>query len=307
MVKILAGTNWHALKESLDTLTSDFVNEYGEMALERIDAADSSYEQILGAVESLPFLSAKKMVVVEDLSKNTQASEAVEILLERAGDTTDLVIVEGKLDKRSAYYKFLKKQPSFHEYNELNENDLVNWLLDEANEKHASISQADARYLVQRVGLNQSSLSHELEKLVQYNPKIARQNIDMLTDEAPSSTIFNLIDSAFSGNVQRALEIYADQRAQKVEPQAIYAMLVWQMHAVSVCAHAPSTHSASDIAKDAGISPFVIQKSQSIARRMGPPKIKEVLEILREVDVRSKQQTMNFDEAMKYIIVSLAA
>ena len=72
-------------------------------------------------------------------------------------------------------------------------------------------------------------LANELEKLLTYQPKITRDNIELLTEKTPQSKVFDLLDAAFSGNKKRALELYADQRAQKVEPQAIMAMMAWQL------------------------------------------------------------------------------
>lgn len=305
MIISLVGTNWFGVKSELEKLASTFVHEHGDLALERIDAGDVSYEQILGAIESLPFLASKKMVVLSELSTNKDASEKLDKLIERAGDTTDLVILESKLDKRSVYYKQLKKLTEFHEYNELDEQAMANWLVDQARASGAVMGVGDARYLVQRVGINQTALSHELEKLALYDSKISRQTIDLLTDEAPSSTIFNLIDRVFAGQLDKALKLYDEQRAQKVEPQAMHAMLVWQMHVVALCANAKGK-SSQQIASDAGLSPFVVQKSQAIASRMGNQKISEFLDLLTEIDRRSKSQTLDYDEALRYAITTLA-
>ncbi len=84
------------------------MQEHGALAVERLDGEEASYEQIIGAVESLPFLAEKKMVIVQDLSANKQAVEALEQIINLAGDTTDLVVVEPHPDKRAAYYKQLK-------------------------------------------------------------------------------------------------------------------------------------------------------------------------------------------------------
>lgn len=306
MIVFLAGANSFRVKAELDKLAISFAREHGELCLEKLDATESTYEQIQGSIESLPFLSAKKMVVIYDLSLNKEANEKLETLLERAGDTTELVVVESKLDKRSVYYKQLKKMPGFKEFNELDEAQLTSWLAFESERLNAKLARSDAHYLVQRVGNNQLRLSHELEKLVQYNPSITRRNIDLLTDENPSSTIFNLIDSVFAGNLKQALSIYEEQRQQKVEPQLIHGMLVWQMHAVAVVASAPASTSAEQIARDSSISPYVIQKSQRIARTMGRSKIVEFMKLLRDIDYRGKHEIFDYDEALRYAIISLA-
>lgn len=306
MTIALSGANAFLRNTKLQQLTQNFVKEHGDLALEKIEAEAAEYNQIIGSVESLPFLASKKMVVLYDLSLNKEAAEKLEDLIRLAGDTTDLIIVESKIDKRSAYFKQLKKLTDFHEFNELDDSAMANWLTGEAKALGATISRSDANYLVQRVGINQLKLSHELQKLSQYSPQITKQAIDELTDENPSSTIFNLIDSVFSGNTAQAMRIYDEQRQQKVEPQAIQGMLVWQMHAVSIAASAPNSASAAQIAKDSGMSPYVIQKSQRIANAMGRTKVIEFMKLLRDFDYRSKREIFDYDEALRYAIISLA-
>lgn len=303
MIQTVSGTNAFQCNAYLRTIIDAFVAEHGDLALEKIEATNAEYNDILGAIESLPFLASKKMVVVYDLSLNKEAAEKLETLIERAGDSTDLIIVESKLDKRGVYYKLAKKVTDFHEYNELDEPALVQWLVSEAKILQADIARSDAQYLVQRVGLNQMRLGHELTKLAQYNSTINKQSIDLLTDENPSSTIFNLIDSVFAGNTKNALRLYSEQRQQRVEPQAIHGMLVWQMHAVAIAAAAPSS---ANIARDSKMSPFVIQKSQRIAQKMGRAKIVEFTKLLRDIDYRGKHEVFDYDEALRYAIISLA-
>ena len=307
MTIALTGTNSFLVRSEARKLTDSFVKEHGDLTLEKLDGAEASRDQIIGAVESLPFLADRKMVVVQDLSANQQASESLEQIIERTNDSTDFVIVESKLDKRGIYYKQLKKLSGFQEFNELDEARLADWLVEEAKGRKAVLNKKDAAYLVERVGTDQMRLSRELEKLRQYDPQIGRHSINKLTDENPSSTIFNLIDSAFSGNLAQALRIYDEQRRQKVEPQAIHGMLVWQMHNVAVTAAAPSGMNSAEIAKQSGISPFVAQKSQRIARQMGRRKIIDFMELLRDIDFRSKRETLDYDEALRYAIVTLAA
>ncbi len=306
MTIALAGVNSFQRNEELRKLVDAFVHEHGDLALEKLDADEAEYNQILGAIESLPFLATKKMVVLYDLSFNKEATEQLEHLIERAGDSTDLIIVESKVDKRSVYYKQLKKITDFHEYTEMDEPQLTSWLVAEAEQANAKLSRQDASYLVQRAGINQMLLSHELHKLVQYDPIVTKKSIDLLTAENPSSTIFNLIDSVFSGNLNQALRIYDEQRQQKVEPQAIHGMLVWQMHAVAIAVSAPSSVNSAQIAKDSSMSPFVIQKSQRIARSMGRAKIIKFMKLLRDIDYRGKHEVFDYDEALRYAIISLA-
>jgi len=111
---------------------------------------------------------------------------------------------------------------------------------------------------------------------MQYQPEITRQTIDLLTEAAPQSTIFELLDAAFAGNAQRAMALYAEQRALKVEPQQIMAMIAWQLHVLAVIKTA-GQRSADEIAKDAKLNPYVVRKSQNIARKLTLPELKKLV------------------------------
>ncbi len=91
MITVLVGTNRFALKQVLDELIDAFVKEHGDLALERIDASEASYDSILGALEAMPFLSTHRMVVLSDLSANKQATDELGDLLGRVSEATELI------------------------------------------------------------------------------------------------------------------------------------------------------------------------------------------------------------------------
>jgi DNA polymerase-3 subunit delta len=306
MIITLAGENSFALQRELRHRVDAFVAGHGDLALERIDGEEADFARLREAVTGLPFLAAKKLVLLRAPSKNKQFLEEFEQLFGEAPETNDIVIVEPKLDKRLAYYKYLKKSTDFHDFPELDLNGVAKWLVDAAKELEGTISSSDARYLAERVGLNQQLLSNELEKLVLYNPKITHQTIDLLTDAAPQSTVFELLEAAFAGNTRRMLGLYADQRAQKVEPQQIIAMLGWQLHVLAVIKTA-GDRSADQIAKEAKLNPFVVRKSQGIARGLTLVQLKKLISDLLAIDTDSKRSALDTDEALQNYLLRLAA
>jgi DNA polymerase-3 subunit delta len=305
MIVTLTGENSFSLQKELKRLIDEFVAEHGDLALERLDGEEVEFTQIHEALTSLPFLSTKKLVVLRAPSKNKQFVEKFEQILADAPETTDVILVEPKLDKRLAYYKFLKKATDFREFPQLDQNGLARWLTDVAKEQGGSLSSGDARYLVERAGTNQQLLANELEKLLLYDAKITRETIDLLTDETPQSTIFQLLEAAFAGNARRALELYTEQRALKVEPPQIIAMLTWQLHVLAIIKTA-GDRSADDIAKEAKLNPYVVRKSQGIARNLTLAQLKQLIADLLKIDVRSKRESIDPDEALQHYLITLS-
>jgi len=309
---ILTGANSFALRAELHKLVAGFLAEQGDgadMALERLDGEDSSYERMQEAMQSLPFLAAKKLVVLQAPGANKEFAEKAADLLKELPETTDLVIVEPKLDKRLVYYKLLKKQPGFTEFPELDENGLAAWLIKQAAARGVKIASNDARYLVERVGTNQHYLSNEIEKLslgAGETGKISRQLIDDLTAATPSSTIFQLLEAAFAGNTRAALELYAEQRALKVEPQQIIAMLAWQLHVLALVKAAGSSKPSDDIAREAKLNPFVVRKTAGVARSLTMARTRQLVADLTTIDERLKRESLNADDVLLEYLVGLS-
>ena len=305
MIRILAGSNWFGVKHELDNLVNEFAGANGELAVEKISGVETNLAALSGALQSVSMFQDQKLVVINDLSENKQLAESIEQIIGMVNDPTSLIIVEGKLDKRSNYYKTIKKITGFQEFGEMSEGQLVAWVSDYVKIKNGTISRSNINLLIARVGANQTLLERELEKLTAYNPDITTESIEQLSIQTPTSSIFNLVDMIFSKNAKDALKIYDEQRNMKVEPQAIVGMLVWQIHIVAVCA-AAGNKTASQISSDSGISSYAVGKAQNIARNLGTQKIKEFLDLLTEMDIKSKSRVYDLDQALKYAITSIA-
>jgi DNA polymerase-3 subunit delta len=304
VIDTLSGENDGTRQAELRRLVDAFVAEHGDMALERLDGEEASFERMHEAVQSLPFLAPRKLVVLRSPSANKEFTERFEQFLGDVAETNDVIIVEPKLDKRLGYYKQLKKLTDFREFPVLDANGLARFAVDYAKQQDGNLSSSDARKLIDRVGTNQLIVQHELDKLLSYNPAIDYKTIELLTERSPQSSIFELLDAAFAGSTGRAMALYQEQRALKVEPQQIIAMLVWQLHILAIVKTA-GQRSSSDIAREARLSPFTVQKSQNLARRLTLPQLKKLIADLRTFDTRLKSEGLNADEVVQYYLLNL--
>ncbi len=304
MIVTITGANDLLRKRELDKLVDAFLAEHGDMAVERFDGEETTADRMRESVQSMPFLSNRKLVVLREPSKQKLFAEAIADVLEATADTTDLIIYEPKLDKRSAYYKFLKKTTDYRELAELDGFALAKWAAEYAKEQGGGLLPTDAKLLVDRIGANQQLLQSELDKLIAYDSAITKQTIELLVERLPQSTVFELLDAAFAGNAQKTFEIYKEQRALRVEPQAILAMLAWQLHVVAVV-KAGLPRNADEIAKTAKLNPFVIRKTQSITRRLSLAQIKGLIADLLDLDIQLKRSNIDADEALQLFLLTL--
>lgn len=305
MIAILTGPNSYEIIRQTRRITADFVAEHGDLALERLDGEEVSYDRMREALESMPFLAAKKLVILRVPSANKDFIENAEKLLAALGDDTDVIIIEPKLDKRTAYYKLLKAKPGFRECAELDENGLVRWLCDEAKLAQGSLSMVDARFMVSRVGANQQLLANELQKLLAYDASISHRSIELLVDPLPQSTVFDLLDAAFGGRHAKTLEIYAQQRLAKVEPQQIIAMIAWQLHILAIIKTA-GDRDVQTIAREAKLNPYVVRKSSQLAAVIPYIELKELVRRALDLDVSLKTRAIDADDAVQHFLLTIA-
>jgi DNA polymerase-3 subunit delta len=304
MIVSLTGNNSFAIKLRLDELMGGFLKSYGELALEKIDAEEADAQAILEAIQALPFLAQRKMVVVRAMSGNKVAAEQIEQIISSVPDSTDLVLYEPATDKRTSFYKALRAKTELEEYNQLDPQGLAHWLAEEAKKRGGELGLGEATYFVERVGQNQMLLSNELDKLLTYNQKISRAAISELIEPTPQTKIFDLLDAAFGGNKKRALQIYDEQRAQKVEPQAIMAMVAWQLQLLAL-AKLGEGKPPIQIAKDAGVSSYPLVKASNLVNKLSLSRLKEITDEALRIDWRSKTSSIDLDEALKTYIATL--
>ena len=306
MITTLTGTNHFLVTKKLSDIVGKFTQQYGDLGIEKIDGEEVEMERIAESLQNLPFLIPKKLIVLRDPSKNKKFSENIEQIISTIPETTDAVIVESKIDKRHSYYKTLRAKTDFEELNELSLSDLTNWLVKVARDEDGHITHSDAHYLVDRIGNVQELLFNELKKLLSYQSEVTKETIDLLTEPTPQSTVFDLLDVAFSGQIARTLYLYEEQRRQKVEPLAIMAMISWQLHIFALIKTA-GTQERTETAKKAGISPFVVNKSYALAHKLSLDELKKLINQALKLDISLKSQSIDADEALKFFLLSLAS
>lgn len=305
MITTLTGDNRFLISQDLRDRLAKFIAEHGDLTVEQLDGEEADYQTIYDSLTNLPFLASKKLTVLRNGSANKDFAQAADNLMAELSETNELILVETKLDKRSSFYKLLKTKTDYRELNDLDGRALADWLVEQAEQIGGKLSIANANLLIDLAGTSQLRLSNELAKLISYNPEIDQAAIRLLVEPTPQSTIFQLLDAVFGANTEKAIDIYDNQRLQRVEPQQVIAMLAWQVHILTLVKSA-KTRSPSEIAKQARLNPFVVNKSLAITRKLSADKIKSIVKQLAQLDVKLKTQTIDADDAIKQFILEVA-
>jgi len=257
---VLTGDNEFLIKKRLSTLVDDFQKENGDFSIERIDSKKMDFDSAMSNLQSVSFLSPNRMFVMDQPGNYEDWALEFSDLVSTIPSSTTVIVLEPKIDKRLKYYKDLKEIDQFETYDVLNGPQLINWMSEYVKNQKGSINFSDANYLIAIVGNDQNRLINELDKQLAFDPDITKENIDLLVEPSLNTTVFKLLDVAFSGQHQQVTTIFNQLISEKVEIPQIIGAIAWQLQLFAIIKSSPG-NSASQIAEKIGANVFTVENS----------------------------------------------
>lgn len=300
----LSGNNSLGLKQELQKLVENYSQEYGEDAVAKLDGEEIDFNQLMSVLRATSLFSQANVVIVKNCGLNKALREELTDKFSDIPEDTIVIFYEPNPDKRSSFYKKLKKDTEFKELNSLQGNELIEWVVEVAKKNHAIIDKGAANLLVNMLGDDQWRINSEIEKLALHNKKIDAKSIRELVEGNVSETIFELLDKAFSGNKKESINTYRNLRLAKMEPQYIMGMIAWQINnlvKVMILKEAKS----QNIPAEGKMSPFVVQKCLRVVNKLTKKQLRDMVERAAEADFIMKQSSVNPDNVIENLIISI--
>lgn len=292
MIYVLAGANAFQIQLELKQLQADFVQQYGSDAVD-VRAGDTlNPDEMTSLFGGVSLFSTRRFVIIRYLSENKTATERFLDVYSTIPDTVMVILVEGPLDKRTAYYKTLKKLKTFHEYNQPSEQELSLWVKDSIAREQATITPGAVRALLLATGADQSRLSHELAKLTAYTSNIDEQAVQELVESNPQDSIFALLDAVLGGKQQLAQQLLTRLEEAHEDPFQVANMLIWQVHILAMVVSGTGVGDA-DIATKGKVSPFVVKKTRTLAQKIDTHQLQTIIDVVAQLDISLKTSATN--------------
>ena len=287
MITILSGNNHFLIQHKFKELKFKFIEKYGESAVESYKAEQLDVQKLQALLLGVSLFAENRLVIIKYLSSDKDLSETFLDISKQIPDTTSVILLEGPLDKRTGFYKTLKKDFSLLEYTELSDFELLKWISDTVHQQGGKIAPKEVKLLLQMVGNDQIRLLNEIQKLVLYNSEITHETIMLLVEKKPEDLVFQLLESSLGGKQSQALTILEELQKSHEDPFAVANMLIWQTYIVAVVDSAGSTPEF-EIAKQAKIKPYVVQKTKRLISQLSRQSIKLIIDNVASMDIKLK-------------------
>jgi DNA polymerase-3 subunit delta len=269
MIYLFYGDDQYRLRERLQQIMLSHVGTAGDINITHI-SEKYDFNVIKNEAESLPFLSDKRLLVIQNIaqSKDKSLLEQLTKWLPATQTENDIVFVEVESpDQRTSFYKTLLKLGKVEIFSELKPFEVIAWIKERITVSQGNID-ADAVSLLQLYcGSDLSRIANEINKLISYDPHITKQTVNKLIDPGFFNTIFELTDALSEKKTKKALNLMT--RTLDTGESEIYlvSMLARQVRNLMIVKDlAEHRLSESEIVSKTHLHPFVIKKSLGQSR-----------------------------------------
>jgi len=277
--------------------------------LDRLEVARSTPGRLEEALENLPVLAERRLVVLRETEgRGAKLDEGwtrvIESWLANMEDSTTavLVVVVSKVDRRNKWVKAFNDPAARVDCNPpKGARDLARFLKQEAQRQGVELTADAAALLGERVGPQLLLLRQEIEKaalLAGPGARIERRDVEMSVAAVAEEPIWDLTDAIGQGKTADAVDLLARMLNHGAAAPAILGALASHFRKLVRVGHGESI----------GGPPFVVRKLEQQARRYSARRLVVCLRAIHRTDVELKgASVMRPDRALEQLILVLAS
>lgn len=273
-----------------------------------------STDEIFQAATAAPFMSPKKMVIVEGLAENVKAKDWDELtpLWKRVPDETILVLWEDgqprELDR--AFKTMPKKDIYYYDYPPLSANEVRAWLTSQARSKGIKVGPTILDKLLQKVGQDIWRLDSELDKLKSRaaGNEVKPEYIDELVDTRLEDNIFIFCDFLGQRRASQATEVLEKLIRSGFNEIELLSKLIWQLKLILKLRSYMDDNPGANInvaAKELSIHPYAAKKIQAVLNKFDVQELKHIYQQALDLDVGLKSGKVDPRLGLELIVANI--
>lgn len=254
---------------------------------------DVEMTNIIGMAKQFPMGAERQVLIIKEAQHLSRTIDQLESYAANPQPTTVLVFnYKGKtLDKRKKIYKEIQKNGVIYESKKLYDNQIPDWIEDNAKSLGLSIEPKAKFLMAEFIGNDLSRMENELEKLkiVVGEGLITSEVIEKNIGISKDYNNFELRKAVETKDAAKAFKIakYFSQNP-KDNPLVVTLTILYQCFSNIIIYHTLTDKSQGNVAKELGISPYFVKDASTAAQNYPLKKATRIISLLRETDVKSK-------------------
>ena len=329
MLHILSGEDDFSINRELDTIKKGIGDQ--EMLATNTNTLDGktvSADEFRAVCESAPFLSEKRLVVVQGLldrfgikassrgvktpkkpENQPAAYEAFGNCIFKLPPSTILVLIEDEIKDSNPLLKMISPKAKIRNFPLLKASELRQWVTNHVITEGCKISVPALNLLVRLIGSNLWVMTSELNKLATYayGRQIEEKDVKALVSYTQQSSVFNLVDAIMEFKANEAESILQQLMDQGATATYLLAMLYRQMRLIVRARDLKRQGiKETEMRQRLGVaSEYVVKKTLEQAARYSMPRIKQVYQQLLDTDIAIKTGKYTEELALNILVAEL--
>ncbi len=261
-------------------------------------------ETFLTAIESYPFMSEKRFVVVRDYyPTNTDLKNKVvkRALTSNIESTVLIIINENKCEPLHKLNIFTVVDCS-----KLDSATITKWLRNKCQKADLLISNETCELIYDYTLGDMSKVNSEIEKLISYSlgeKEVTKQAVESVCKKDTEYQIFAFTDFVANGNKEKAYESLMVMLNGGEDEHHLFISIYY--HFRKMFYSLISTASESELAKSLQTPEFVIRKAKSQAKKFTPKRLKSIVEKLAVYDMKFKSGELTINDVLFNSILNI--
>ena len=314
----LYGNDEFAITRKLKEFESDFTDPTSaDMNTARLDARSIAENDLNNAVNAMPFLAKRRLVLLTNLSAKYNNPSTRKKFLEFIGkspETTRLVMYES-IDPRDVEKHWLVKWAEKNDkliqtkaFMLPRMKEMTGWIINETKNQGGQIEPRAAEMLKEMVGVDTRQAGMEIAKLLAYvnwARQITTQDVEAVCIVTSQQSVFDFVDALANGNGKSAQHLL--HRLLETEDEfSLWGMVVRQFRLLIQAREIlDGRGNKDDVARALGVHPFVAEKTTQQAARFSIESLESIYRRLLKIDEGVKTSQVTLDLAMDTLVVEL--
>ena len=266
------------------------------------DEADPA--EIASVAQTFPFLAERRVIVVHDAEHYESEAEAGPLLgyLAAPCDTTVMLLVAARLDKRSKFYKACEKGGVVVECAELRERDLALWIHNEVRVRGKAIEPDAVEGIMARAGTRLSDVNNAIQLVCGYigsEGTVRAEHVRAACADVAEEEIWALTDSIAASNTQEAVRVLRQLLELGKSEFEIMGMVNWLLKS----AYAVAAGNGPEFK----LNPFVARKVGPLANKLGLEKIRDAFALCMDTEILFRTTGVDRALALELLVIKLSA
>lgn len=314
----LFGNDEFAITRKLKEFESDFTDPTSaDMNTARFEARSMSEDDLNNAVNAMPFLAKRRLVLLQNPSSkynNPNARKKFLEFLEKAPETTRLVMFESVEPKEAEKHWLVKWAEKNNKLMQAKAfmlprlKDMAGWMINETKNQGGKMDPRAAEMLKDMVGVDTRQAGMEIAKLLAYvnwERPVMAQDVEAVCIVTSQQSVFDFVDALANGNGKSAQHLL-HRLLESEDEFALWGMVIRQFRLLIQAREIlDGRGNQNDVARALGVHPFVAEKTTQQAARFSIESLEYVYRKLLAIDEGVKTSQITLDLALDTLVVEL--